>query len=50
MVERKLGTRHSSWHKGKVIHEKWEDASYGIKRLRGMIKFAKSEDWTRRLP
>ena len=39
-----------SWHKGKVSYEKWEEASYGIKRLRGMIKFAKSEDWTRRLP
>jgi hypothetical protein len=39
-----------SWHKGKVPYEKWEEASYGIKRLRGMIKFAKSEDWTRRLP
>jgi len=39
-----------SWHKGKVTYEKWLDASYGIKRLRGMIRFAKSEDWTRRLP
>ena len=39
-----------SWHKGKVDYQKWEDASYGIKRLRGMISFARSEDWTRRLP
>ena len=39
-----------SWHKGKVSYEKWEDASYGIKRLRGMISFARSEDWSRRLP
>jgi hypothetical protein len=39
-----------SWHKGKVPYEKWLDASYGIKRLRGMISFARSEDWSRRLP
>ena len=38
------------WHKGKVSREKWLDAAYGIKRLRGMINFARSEDWTRRLP
>jgi hypothetical protein len=39
-----------TWHKGKVTKEQWLDASYGIKRLRGMINFARSEDWTRRLP
>jgi hypothetical protein len=39
-----------SWHKGKVSYDKWEEASYGIKRLRGMISFARSEDWTQRLP
>ena len=39
-----------TWHKGKVTKEQWLDASYGIKRLRGMISFARSEDWTRRLP
>lgn len=39
-----------SWHKGKVTYEDWENANYGIKRLRGMISFARSEDWTRRLP
>ena len=39
-----------TWHKGKVTYEQWEDASYGIKRLRGMLNFARSEDWTRRMP
>jgi len=39
-----------SWHKGKVTKEQWLDASYGIKRLRGMISFARSEDWSQRLP
>jgi hypothetical protein len=39
-----------SWHKGKVTKEKWLDAEYGVKRLRGMISFARSEDWTRRMP
>ena len=39
-----------SWHKGKVRYQDWENASYGIKRLRGMISFARSEDWSRRLP
>ncbi len=39
-----------SWHKGKVTKEQWENASYGIKRLRGMISFARSEDWSQRLP
>ena len=39
-----------SWHKGKVTAEQWRSASYGISRLRGMVNFAKSEDWSQRLP
>jgi hypothetical protein len=39
-----------SWHKGKVDYQTWEDASYGISRLRGMISFARSEDWSQRIP
>ena len=39
-----------SWHKGKVTADEWRNASYGISRLRGMVKFAKSEDWSQRLP
>lgn len=40
-----------SWHKGKVTYDKWRTASYGVDRLRGMIKFMKSEDWApTRLP
>jgi hypothetical protein len=39
-----------SWHKGKVDYQTWEDASYGIERLRGMISFARSEDWSARMP
>ena len=39
-----------SWHKGKVDYKTWESANYGISRLRGMISFARSEDWSRRLP
>jgi hypothetical protein len=39
-----------SWHKGKVTKEDWEAASYGIDRLRGMISFMKSDDWSVRLP
>jgi hypothetical protein len=38
------------WHKGKVTEEQWLNADYGISRLRGMVRFAKSEDWSRRLP
>jgi hypothetical protein len=38
------------WHKDKVTYEMWRDASYGIKRLQGMIKFMKSEDWSVRMP
>jgi hypothetical protein len=39
-----------SWHKGKVTANEWRSASYGISRLRGMINFAKSEDWSQRMP
>lgn len=39
-----------SWHKGNVTYEQWESANYGISRLRGMISFMKSEDWSNRLP
>ena len=39
-----------SWHKGKVTYDKWREASYGIKRLQGMINFMMSEDWSRRMP
>ena len=39
-----------SWHKGKVTQEQWRTASYGISRLRGMVSFMKSEDWSQRLP
>lgn len=38
------------WHKGKVTKQQWLEAEYGIKRLRGMIKFMKSEDWSNRIP
>lgn len=38
------------WHKGKVTYEQWREASYGIKRLRGMVNFMKSEDWSNRMP
>lgn len=36
--------------KGSVTKEEWQRASYGISRLRGMISFMKSEDWSVRLP
>jgi MoaA/NifB/PqqE/SkfB family radical SAM enzyme len=39
-----------TWHAGKVTEEQWLNADYGISRLRGMVRFAKSEDWSRRLP
>jgi len=38
------------WHKGKVTQQMFEGANYGIDRLRGMVRFAKSEDWSVRLP
>ena len=39
-----------SWHKDKVTHQDFLDASHGIERLKGMISFMKSEDWSRRMP
>lgn len=36
--------------KDKVTKEDWLKASYGINRLRGMIRFMKSDDWSVRLP
>ena len=39
-----------TWHQGKVTEEQWLNADYGISRLRGMVRFAKSEDWSNRLP
>jgi MoaA/NifB/PqqE/SkfB family radical SAM enzyme len=36
--------------RGKVTKERWLANSYGVKRLRGMISFMKSEDWSQRLP
>lgn len=36
--------------RGKVSKERWSANSYGVKRLRGMISFMKSEDWSQRLP
>lgn len=39
-----------SWYKDKVTYDQWRGASYGVDRLRGMVKFMKSEDWSVRLP
>ena len=39
-----------SWHKNKVTFEDWEKASYGLSRLKGMISFMQSEDWSVRMP
>ena len=39
-----------SWHKGKISYDQWRSAEYGIKRLEGILSFADSEDWSRRLP
>lgn len=36
--------------RGVVSKDSWTNNQYGVKRLRGMIKFMKSEDWTVRLP
>jgi MoaA/NifB/PqqE/SkfB family radical SAM enzyme len=36
--------------RGKVTQEEWTTAGYGINRLRGIISFMKSEDWSVRLP
>ena len=45
LVGKELGTRCSSWHKGKVNYDTWRDAEYGIKRLEGILSFMDSEDW-----
>jgi len=37
-------------HHGKVDYDTWRNASYGIKRLEGMLQFMESEDWSVRLP
>ena len=50
LVGGKLGKGLPSWHKGKVDYDTWRNASYGISRLEGMLKFMESEDWTQRLP
>ena len=39
-----------SWHKGKVTKAMFDAAPYGIKRLKGMLQFMESEDWSQRLP
>jgi len=39
-----------SWHKGKVTKEEFINAPYGINRLKGMLQFMESEDWSIRLP
>ena len=44
LARRKLGAVFISWHKGKVDYEKWSQAEYGIKRLKGMLSFMESED------
>lgn len=33
-----------------VTKEEFMNASYGVNRLKGMIKFMMSEDWSRRMP
>lgn len=45
------------WHEGipenlkkEITKEMWENNDYGIQRLRGIISFMKSEDWSNRLP
>ena len=35
---------------GAPSKEKFMNASYGIKRLQGMVKFMMSEDWSQRMP
>ena len=33
-----------------MAYEDWENADYGIKRLKGMLSFMTSENWSMRLP
>jgi len=35
---------------GNATKDEWLEHKYGISRLKGMIKFMKSEDWSNRLP
>ena len=39
-----------SWYRGKVTKDDFMNASHGIERMRGMINFMNSEDWSRRMP
>lgn len=39
-----------SWYHNQVSYDDWRNASYGVDRLRGMVKFMKSEDWSVRMP
>ena len=39
-----------SWHKGKVTKDQFMSDEYGIKRLKGLVTFMESEDWSNRLP
>jgi len=39
-----------SWHKGKITKGDFDHAPYGINRLKGMLSFMESEDWSIRLP
>ena len=39
-----------SWYRGKVTKDDFMSASHGIERMRGMVNFMNSEDWSRRMP
>lgn len=42
---------HLGMYENKIVtKEKWLEDQYGIKRLLGLVKFMKSEDWSIRLP
>ena len=38
-----------SWYKGKVSFDEWKNANYGLKGLKGLITFMKSENWSNRM-
>lgn len=40
----------SEKYKGKITYDQWSQSSYGVGRLKGMIQFMESEDWSIRLP
>lgn len=44
----------ANWHlcsgAENTTFEAWKNSTYGIKRLRGLISFMKSEDWSNRMP